>query len=65
MNREVHVRFWESAGLQCLAPLDYLKDYRSVREASTSIQHYFQFYNYERFHQSLDYRTPAAVWRRT
>ena len=21
MNREVHVRFWESAGLQCLAPL--------------------------------------------
>jgi mannonate dehydratase len=23
MNREVHVRFWESAGLQCPAPLDY------------------------------------------
>jgi uncharacterized DUF497 family protein len=23
MNREVHVRFWESAGLRCPAPLDY------------------------------------------
>jgi hypothetical protein len=22
MNREVHVRFWESAGLRCPAPLD-------------------------------------------
>jgi putative transposase len=42
----------------------YLKDYRSVREASTSIERYFQFYNYERLHQSLDYSTPAAVWRR-
>ena len=42
----------------------YLKDYRSVREARANIAHYFQFYNYERLHQSLDYRTPAAVWRR-
>src|SRR4051812_17048333 len=23
MNREVHVRFWESAGLRCPAPLTY------------------------------------------
>jgi hypothetical protein len=32
MNREVHVRFWESAGLQCLAPLAYLRAYASVPE---------------------------------
>jgi putative transposase len=42
----------------------YLKDYRSVREASASIARYFQFYNHERLHQSLDYRTPASVWGR-
>ncbi len=46
MNREVHVRFWESAGLKCPAPLDYLNDYRSVTEAGTSIERYFQFYNH-------------------
>lgn len=42
----------------------YLKDYRSVREADTSIARYFQFYNHERLHQSLDYRTPATAWGR-
>jgi putative transposase len=62
MNREVHVRFWESAGLQCPAPLDYLKDYESVSEARAGLERYFRFYNQERLHQSLEYRTPAAVW---
>jgi hypothetical protein len=38
MNREVHVRFWESAGLRCPAPLNYLKDYASVSEARTGIE---------------------------
>ena len=40
----------------------YLKDYASVAEARMGIGRYFQFYNYERLHQSLDYRTPAAVY---
>jgi transposase InsO family protein len=62
MNREVHVRFWESAGLQCPAPLDYLRDYRQVPEARAGIGRWFQFYNYERPHQSLGYRTPAAIY---
>ena len=62
MNREVHVRFWESAGLQCPAPLDYIKDYASVAEARAGIAGYFQFYNHGRLHQSLGYRTPAAVY---
>ena len=38
----------------------YLKDYRSVTEARAGIADYFQFYNHERLHQSLDYRTPAG-----
>jgi putative transposase len=40
----------------------YLKDYESVTEARTGIERYFRFYNQERIHQSLDYRTPAAVY---
>jgi putative transposase len=37
--------------------------YASVAETGTSIERYFQFYNHERLHQSLDYRTPAAIYR--
>jgi putative transposase len=40
----------------------YLKDYASVTEARASIAKYFRFYNQERLHQSLEYRTPAAIW---
>ncbi len=40
----------------------YLRDYTSGKEAVASIGRYFQFYNHERLHQSLDYRTPAAVY---
>ena len=40
----------------------YLKDYASVREARMGIESYFRFYNQERLHQSLDYRTPAALY---
>jgi putative transposase len=40
----------------------YLKDYASVPEARASIDRYFRFYNHERLHQSLDYRTPSAIY---
>jgi putative transposase len=40
----------------------YLKDYESVAEARTGIERYFRFYNQARIHQSLDYRTPAAIY---
>jgi len=41
----------------------YLKDYASVTEARAGIGRYFQFYNYERLHQSLQYKTPAAIYQ--
>ena len=41
----------------------YLKDYGSVQEAEAGIRRYFEFYNHERLHQSLKYRTPAAVYQ--
>jgi putative transposase len=40
----------------------YLKDYQSVAEARAGIEKYFRFYNQERLHQSLDYRTPAGLY---
>jgi transposase InsO family protein len=62
MNREVHVQFWEGVGLRCPALLAYLKAYGSVAEARQGIASYFQFYNNERLHQALGYRTPRQVF---
>jgi putative transposase len=39
----------------------YLNDYGSVEEARSGLSRYFRFYNGERLHQSLNYRTPAVV----
>jgi len=39
----------------------YLPDYASVPDLEVGLQAYFRFYNHERLHQSLDYRTPAKV----
>jgi len=39
-----------------------LDEQESVTEARTGIERYFRFYNQERLHQSLDYRTPAAIY---
>ncbi len=41
----------------------YLKAYTTVTEAIASLGAYFRFYNEERLHQSLGYRTPAAIYR--
>jgi len=43
----------------------YLKAYRDGREASVAIGEYFHFYNCQRPHQSLGYRTPAEVYNST
>ena len=40
----------------------YLKDYRSPAEAKQELGRYLRFYNSERIHQNLDYRTPEAVY---
>ena len=62
MNREVHVRFWESAGLRCPAPLTYLHAYASVAEARAGIGAWLHFYNEERLHQAHGYRTPRQIY---
>ena len=42
----------------------YLKAYSSGREAKDGLEAYFHFYNTERPHQALGYRTPAEVFNR-
>ena len=53
-------RLWRSVKYEEV----YLKDYRSVVEAIAGLRAYFKFYNSERLHQSLNYQTPEAVYRR-
>ncbi len=39
-----------------------LKDYASPREARLGLDEYLRFYNEQRLHQALGYRTPAEVY---
>jgi putative transposase len=41
----------------------YLHGYEEVAELRQGLERFFRFYNDERMHQSLAYRTPAAVYR--
>jgi hypothetical protein len=63
MNREVHVRFWESARLKCLAPLVYLHEMTDGFVAERVIGEWIDFYNTRRPHSALDGATPVeAYW---
>ena len=50
-------RLWRSVKYEEV----YLKEYDTVPTARRNLQQYFAFYNNERLHQALDYRTPTAV----
>jgi transposase InsO family protein len=54
-------RFWRSAEYEDI----YLRDYASVPEARRGLGEYIEFYNWERPHQSHEYRTPGEVMRGT
>ncbi len=43
----------------------YLKGYQDGIEARIGLGNYFRFYNTERPHQALGYRTPAGVFTST
>lgn len=40
----------------------FLKSYRNIAEAEKGLSEYFPFYNNDRPHQSLGYKTPAEVY---
>ena len=50
-------RFWRSLKYEDI----YLRDYASVPDLLAGLQRYFTFYNLQRPHQSLAYRTPTEV----
>lgn len=53
-------RLWRSVKYEEV----YLYDYEGVPQAIKGLDKYFNFYNRERLHQSLNYQTPEAVYHR-
>lgn len=51
-------RLWRSLKWEEVYP----KCYDTVFEAKAGIAHWMEFYNNERFHQALDYKTPRGVY---
>ncbi len=52
-------RLWRSVKYEDI----YIKDYERVPELEMGLTSYFRFYDEDRPHQSLDYRTPGEVYR--
>lgn len=51
-------RLWRSVKYEEV----YLKDYQDVPETRSGLSWYLNFYNNERIHQALGYRTPQSVY---
>ena len=51
-------RLWRSVKYENV----YLYGYQDIPEAREGLRNYFAFYNYERFHQGLDNKTPWQVY---
>ena len=51
-------RLWRSVKYESV----YLNRWETVHEAQTGLKKYFDFYNYERPHQSLNYKTPWGLY---
>ena len=54
-------RLWRSVKQECV----YLYEFKSIDEIRLAIDKYFDYYNNQRMHQSLDYQTPAKVYFQT
>ena len=51
-------RLWRSVKYENI----YLKGYETIPDAESGLKEYFNFYNTERHHQSLGYKTPWIVY---
>ena len=51
-------RFWRSAKCERI----YLNEYNTINELKQDIKSYIDFYNYYRFHQTLNYKRPMEVY---
>ncbi len=54
-------RIWKSVKYECI----YLHAFEDGLQLYKGLKNYFYFYNNERIHQSLDYKTPALFYRET
>ena len=52
-------RLWRTVKYEDIYP----RSYETPRDARAGIRRYLDYYNNERPHQSLGYRTPAEVYR--
>ena len=51
-------RLWRSVKQECV----YLRDFSSVAEVKLALKEYFNYYNHQRLHQALKYKTPAEIY---
>jgi putative transposase len=51
-------RLWRSMKYECI----FIHDYKTLSDVRAGLCAYIQFYNTERPHQSLDYKTPESVF---
>jgi len=58
MDNAFNERLWRSVKYEEV----YINEYETVRDAKEGIGRYMSFYNHERPHQSLNYKTPAEVY---
>ena len=53
-------RLWKSVKYECI----YLNAFEDGVQLYRGLDAYFNFYNTERFHQSLDYETPESLYKK-
>lgn len=51
-------RFWRSAKYENI----YLNEYASISQLKKGVKEYVEFYNFRRFHQSLNYKKPMELY---
>ena len=51
-------RFWRSAKVERI----YLNQYNTIKELKEDVTDYMEFYNYRRFHETLEYKKPMNVY---
>jgi putative transposase len=54
-------RLWRSVKYECI----YLQEFWSVKEVRKALNNYFHYYNFDRLHEALDYKTPYQVYSRS
>lgn len=52
-------RLWRSVKYENV----YIKSYENYQEAEEGLKEYFKFYNNDRIHQALEYKTPREIYK--